>query len=70
MDCKHERLMSVNCHIFCQVCGKELPIDYLVGKDRIAAQNAVEKEEPDANTSEPAEAVKTPVKRGRKKVEK
>ena len=40
MSCKHERIKSVNCHIFCDICGEELPIDYLVAKDRIAAQNA------------------------------
>ena len=38
MACKHERIKSVNCHIFCDICGEELPIDYLVGKDRIAKQ--------------------------------
>ena len=40
MSCKHERIKSINCHIFCDICGEELPIDYLVAKDRIAAQNA------------------------------
>lgn len=43
MACKHERIKSVNCHIFCDLCGEELPIDYLVAKDRIKAQNAEEK---------------------------
>jgi hypothetical protein len=43
----------------CADCGEELPIDYLVGKDRISAQEA------------PAEAPKAPAKKtGRKKVEK
>lgn len=40
MSCEHKRIKSVNCHIFCDICGEELPIDYLVAKDRIAAQNA------------------------------
>ena len=56
MACKHEKLKSVNCHIYCQICGEELPIDYLVGKDRIKAQEAA---------SEPAEPAK---KTTRKKV--
>lgn len=73
MACEHKRIKSVNCVIMCADCGEELPIDYLVGKDHIAAQNAAKtpcKEETDGNASEPAEAVKTPVKRQRKKVAK
>ena len=54
MDCKHKRIKSVNCEIFCMDCGEKLPIDYLVGKERIAAQKAAEK---------PAEAQETPVKK-------
>lgn len=46
MGCKHERIMSVNCVIKCATCGEVLPIDYLVGKDRIAAQKADETPEP------------------------
>ena len=42
MKCEHKRLKSVNCHIFCEECGEELPIDYLVGKDRIKEQKAAE----------------------------
>lgn len=42
MDCKHTRIQSVNCVISCADCGKILPIDYLVGKERIAAQKAAE----------------------------
>lgn len=42
MACQHERIKSVNCVIFCDICGAQLPIDYLVGKDRIAAQKAAE----------------------------
>ena len=52
MDCKHERIKSVNCEIFCMECGAKLPIDYLVGKERIAAQKAAEPAE------EPKEAPK------------
>lgn len=61
MTCKHERIKSVNCVIFCADCGEELPIDYLVGKDHIAAQNA---EKPAEKSAEPAK------KATRKKVQK
>ena len=62
MACKHERIKSENCVISCLLCGETLPIDYLVGKERIAAQKAAEK---------PVEAQETasdtaPKKRGRK----
>ena len=73
MSCEHKRIKSVNCHIFCDIGGEELPIDYLVAKDRIAAQNAektASEVQTEDNTPEPAEAAKTPVKRGRKKVAK
>ena len=48
MACKHERIKSVNCEIFCMDCGAKLPIDYMVGKERIAEQKKAEepKEEP------------------------
>ncbi len=42
MKCEHKRLKSVNCVISCADCGEILPIDYLVGKDRIKEQNAAE----------------------------
>lgn len=43
MKCEHKRIQSVNCVISCADCGEILPIDYLVAKDRIKAQNAEEK---------------------------
>lgn len=60
MKCEHKRLQSINCVISCADCGEILPIDYLVGRERIKAQNASEAAE--------APAEKEPVKRGRKKV--
>ena len=42
MACEHKRIKSVNCEIFCMDCGENLPIDYLVGKERIAQQKAEE----------------------------
>lgn len=61
MACNHERIKSVNCVISCAICGEILPIDYLVGRERIAAQNAAEK---------PAEPQETPKKTTRKKATK
>ena len=73
MACKHERIKSVNCVIFCDICGEKLPIDYLVGKDRIAEQKAAETAPAVKGEEIPAEApeaAKTPVKKARKKVTK
>ena len=77
MACNHERIKSVNCVIYCDICGEKLPVDYLVGKDRIAAQKAAEPAPAVADKeipAEPTEAAKTPVKgekkTARKKVSK
>ena len=59
MACEHKRIKSVNCVIYCAECGEKLPVDYLVGKSRIAEQEA-------AKT--PGEAQETPKKTTRKKV--
>ena len=73
MACNHERIKSENCVISCLLCGKVLPLDWLVAKERIAAQEAEkqpEKPASDAQTGEnpsaPAEAAETPEK-GQKK---
>jgi hypothetical protein len=58
MACNHERIKSVNCVIYCDICGEKLPVDYLVGKGRIAAQAAAE---------EPEKAHETPKKTTRRK---
>ena len=42
MKCEHKRIKSENCVISCIDCGEILPIDYLVGRDRIARQKAEE----------------------------
>ena len=72
MACNHERIKSVNCVIYCDICGERLPVDYLVGKDRIAAQKAAETA-PEAVVEEipapPVEAAETPVE-GQKKATK
>ena len=63
MACNHERIKSENCVISCLLCGKILPIDYLVARERIAAQKA-ENPAPEAqtgdNTPAPAQAAETP----------
>ena len=32
MACNHERIKTVNCAVFCDICGAELPAEYLTGK--------------------------------------
>ena len=32
MGCTHDRIKSVNCRIFCVLCGAELPVEYLTRK--------------------------------------
>ena len=67
MSCKHERIKSVNCEIFCMDCNEKLPIDYLVGKVRIAAQKAAEPaEEPKEEPKEAPKATKKTTKKGAK----
>jgi hypothetical protein len=43
MACEHKRIKSVNCVLFCDVCGEKLPADFLTGK----------------HSSEPAKAAET-----------
>ena len=42
MSCEHKRIKSENCVISCMDCGAILPIDYLVAKEKIAAQKDAE----------------------------
>ena len=68
MSCKHERIKSVNCEIFCMDCNEKLPIDYLVGKERIAEQNkaAEPAKEPKEEPKEAPKATKKTTKKGAK----
>ena len=60
MECNHGRIKSVNCRIFCDICGAELPVDYLMGKP---------KTEPAKTAETPENGGKTATKRtSRKKV--
>lgn len=66
MACKHERIKSVNCVIYCEICGEKLPVDYLVGKSRIAEQKAAETPVKAEETAEPEkkpEAAKKPTRK-------
>lgn len=55
MACTHERIKSVNCRIFCVLCGAELPAEYLTGKTYSGEQE------------QPAKAQETPKKATRKR---
>ena len=58
MGCNHERIKSVNCRIYCDICGVELPADFVPGKGSTAPKQAVET---------PAEGQETPKKTTRKR---
>ena len=45
MECNHERIKSVNCRIFCDICGAELPADYLTGKRMPTAEQTKKEHE-------------------------
>lgn len=69
MSCEHKRIKSENCVISCLLCGKILPIDYLVARERIKAQEAEKQPKKPAsdvqtgeNPSEPVKAAETPEK--------
>lgn len=32
MGCTHGRIKTVNCDVFCLLCGEKLPADWLTGK--------------------------------------
>ena len=54
MACTHERIKSVNCRIFCDICGAELSLEYLTKKHTSADE-------------QPAEGQETPKKTTRKR---
>ncbi len=45
MDCTHERIKSVNCRIFCVLCGAELPAEYMTRKTYTGEQEQPAKEQ-------------------------
>lgn len=58
MECNHGRIKSVNCRIFCDICGVELPADFVPGKCSTTPKQAAEM---------PAEPQKTTTKTTRRK---
>lgn len=40
MGCTHGRVKSVNCEVFCLLCGEKLPADWLTGKTTPAPAEA------------------------------
>ena len=58
MECNHGRIKSVNCRIFCDICGAELPADWLTGKNTPAQDNAAEPAEKPAKKAATRKKVK------------
>ena len=47
MSCKHERLRTVGNRVFCCGCGEELPLEFLMAKNRLVeAEKQAEKAVP------------------------
>ena len=67
MVCKHKRIKSVNCMLFCIDCGERLPDDYLTAKKAANSVPEAEAEQKPAPAENPAE---TPKKPGRKPAKK
>ena len=42
MACAHKRIKSVNCVLFCDICGEKLPADFLTGKQSPEPEKAAE----------------------------
>lgn len=42
MACAHKRIKSVNCVLFCDICGEKLPADFLTVKQSPATGQAAE----------------------------
>lgn len=45
MKCNHERIKSVNCVLYCDICGEKLPADWLTGKHSTEPAKAAESPE-------------------------
>lgn len=55
MACAHERIKSVNCVLFCDICGEKLPDGWLMNKESPKAPEAAKPaKEPEKTTSEKA----------------
>ena len=45
MACNHERIKSVNCVLFCDICGEKLPAGFVPGKSSPEPVKAAESPE-------------------------
>ena len=47
MDCRHERLRTIGNRVFCCGCGEELPLEFLMAKNKpVKAEKQAEKAAP------------------------
>ena len=53
--CDHERLRTVGDRVFCCICGKELPLDFLMNQGKPAEPPAQVPEPPEPDQGEPNE---------------
>ena len=60
MDCKHEKILSRNCELFCLSCGAKLPVDWQTRMHPSAAEKPAETHQ---------EMLQKPAKRTTKKKE-
>ena len=58
MSCKHERLRTVGNRVFCCGCGEELPLEFLMAKNK-----PVETEKKAEKAASAKKADKAPVKK-------
>ena len=58
MSCKHERLRTVGNRVFCCGCGEELPLEFLMAKNK-----PVETEKQAEKAASAKKADKAPVKK-------
>lgn len=62
MDCKHEKLRTVGDRVFCCECKAELPLEFLMAKNKpVKAEKQVE------NTPADEKPSKSPARKGRPK---
>ena len=67
MVCKHKRIKSVNCELFCIDCGERLPDDFLTAKKAANSAPEAKPEQKPAAADKPAETTKKPGRKPAKK---
>lgn len=54
MACNHEKLRTVGDLVFCCACNAELPLEFLMGKNKpVKAEKQAEKAAPEEKTDKP-----------------